>query len=147
MAHTITDRTTKGFKKEAMRAADGNQPLSPIVQSWLNENRAPPQAPTPTPPHPSQPSFYERKRAQLVLRKARVDALIHLRACALKSRHWPRLREAREADKENEVRLMRVKAREERAKAEAARERAAADARVAHLMALRSASRQNRVML
>lgn len=115
-----------------------DKPFDPVLQQWLDRY-----LPLPRKPGPRGPTFYERKRAELVAKKARADALMNLRATVLKksARLWPRLREARQADKENGDRMARVKEREAKAKVEAARERAAADARVAHLMALRALQR------
>ncbi|KAJ7440566.1 hypothetical protein FB451DRAFT_1443155 [Mycena latifolia] len=98
------------------------------------------------------PSYFERKRAELVARKARHDALMALRVGSEKyGRRWPRFRQIAE-DKENAHRAVEFKrkqdlaAREQAAKAALVRkeERAAADARVAVLMRQRTSGRRAR---
>ncbi|KAJ7434247.1 hypothetical protein B0H11DRAFT_1938749 [Mycena galericulata] len=133
-----SDPDSKALKKatEALRTID--IPRAPALQRWLDGHLT---------AGPRQLSFYERKRAVLEAKKARIEVLMNLRALALKNgaRRWPRLREARQADKENQMRVAKAKQREADAKqrkaaeaADSARERAAADARVAHLMGLRA---------
>ncbi|KAJ7449014.1 hypothetical protein FB451DRAFT_1567147 [Mycena latifolia] len=132
----------KACKLEVMHRLP-TAPLDDVLQRWLDRY---------VPPKPKArvgPSYFERKRAELVARKARVDALMALRAGSEKyGRRWPRFRQIAE-DKENARRAVESKrkqdlaAREQAAKAALVRkeERAAADARVAVLMRQRTSGR------
>ncbi|KAJ7495439.1 hypothetical protein FB451DRAFT_1387467 [Mycena latifolia] len=124
------------MRAEAIRHK--GQPVTRQLDLWLSSY-------LPGPPTGSRrQGYYERRRAELVAKKARVQALMDLRARALRegSRRWPRLREAREKDIQQ--RALKSKQLEDARKAaraviEAKEARAAADARVAVLMALRMA--------
>ncbi|KAJ6586360.1 hypothetical protein DFH09DRAFT_1308391 [Mycena vulgaris] len=71
----------KAFKYEALHHDTSQAPIT------LPQLTAPPRQ-----------SFYKLKRAELVARKARVDALMALRARGEKEAHlrWPRFRQSRE---------------------------------------------------
>ncbi|KAJ6539876.1 hypothetical protein DFH09DRAFT_1090187 [Mycena vulgaris] len=142
----------KAFKREAMRAPDAPRPKE--LQRWIS-NYVPLHKPTTQPapkPDPPKISYFERKRAELVERKARVTALLQLRERALKAsaRCWPRYRDiathnqntraAKEAQRKDRIRLA--------AEAETAQEmRRAADARIATLMVLRGSLPRRLVVL
>ncbi|KAJ7772704.1 hypothetical protein DFH07DRAFT_953163 [Mycena maculata] len=127
-AQVTSDTESKVFKREALRTVDA--PRDDVLKGWLSQYLPSEKNQRP----PPKITFAERK-LRLVAKKARVDALMSLRARALKesARRWPKLREAREADKENEGRAAAARQRAAIAKAE----REAAAARVAHLMRLR----------
>ncbi|KAJ7785316.1 hypothetical protein DFH07DRAFT_763908 [Mycena maculata] len=114
---------------------NGGRADSLLLSSWLYHYGRPS-----TPPAPRGPDFQERKRAELiarvVARKARVNALLNLRRHALEAsaRKWPRPR-SHKHNQENE-RRDEIQIREEKA---GKAEHVARAARVAHLMALRSA--------
>ncbi|KAJ6547989.1 hypothetical protein DFH09DRAFT_1087452 [Mycena vulgaris] len=127
----------KAFKREAMCTPLASR--SKELSRWLNCYVSPE-----TKAEPPKQRFYERKRAELVEKKARVAALLEHRARALKAtaHHWPRYRDM--ATREHNARVSKEVQRRERirlaAEAEEVREaRRAADARVAHLIALRQA--------
>ncbi|KAJ6532229.1 hypothetical protein DFH09DRAFT_1092896 [Mycena vulgaris] len=143
-ALVLSDFQDKAFKREAMRAPDASRTNE--LQRWFNRY-VPPQDPSSvshTKTERPKTSFYERKRAELVERKARVTALLQLRERGLKAsaRRWPRYRDI--ATSEQNARAAKEMERRERmqraAEAGAAQEaRRAADARVAALTALRAA--------
>jgi hypothetical protein len=119
---------------------DGRAP-GPTLQAWIESYVVPP-----PPKPPGYQTYYERRRAELAAKKARVDALMVMRARALESAHrrWPQPRcLSKDHEKENRTRQMEEKAAREAAKAkkaarEAEAERAAAAARVATLMQMRA---------
>ncbi|KAJ6566710.1 hypothetical protein B0H19DRAFT_1066994 [Mycena capillaripes] len=133
----LSSEPDKAMKQEAIRHKGG--PFKPHVQRWIDtyalQGRDPPKT-----------TYYERRRGELAVKKARADALMEARTRALKSgaRRWPKLREAREYDKENAMRADQQKQAEAEAVRAAAKEvlvakelRAAAEARVSTLMRLR----------
>lgn len=125
---------------EALRL-DGRA-LGPTTQTWIDSYALPP----PLKP-PGHQTYYERRRAELAAKKARVETLMAMRVRALNSacHRWPQPRcLSKDHEKENRTRRMEEEAAREVAKAEkAAREvkeqRAAAAARVATLMEMRAA--------
>ncbi|KAJ6575722.1 hypothetical protein DFH09DRAFT_1311775 [Mycena vulgaris] len=126
---------SKTLKKEAILTNDKTPRQG--LQIWLDRQRFPLSA-----PGPRRESFYERKRAELVAKKAHIDALMELRARGLQTaRHcWPRPRCLKVSSaKENMGIGSRGKARETAAREarEAAVAEAAREAWVAHLMHLR----------
>ncbi|KAJ6570825.1 hypothetical protein DFH09DRAFT_1079809 [Mycena vulgaris] len=130
----------KAFKYEALHH-DASQPVRAPLQRWIKKYRPPMQPITlPQPTAPPRQSFYELKRAELVARKARVDALMALRARGEKEAHlrWPPFRQSREEQQKRQRAADGKHRADEEARLEAARaaferkeERAAADARVA----------------
>ncbi|KAJ6491535.1 hypothetical protein DFH09DRAFT_1338504 [Mycena vulgaris] len=95
----LTDAQDKAFKQEAMRAP--NVSRTNELQRWFNQYVPPVARQNPsgifhTKTDRLKTSFYERKRAELVERKARVTALLQLRERALKasSGRWPRYRDS-----------------------------------------------------
>ncbi|KAJ7453818.1 hypothetical protein FB451DRAFT_1408694 [Mycena latifolia] len=136
----LADAQDNAFKREVMRHADF--PLDHTLSRWLDRYMAAPPA-----PRPPGPSYSQRLSTSLVARKARVDALMALRARGEKhARRWPRLRQAAEQDQKAR-RDAETKRRQDIAAREAAarealvrkKEREAADARVAVLMRQRAA--------
>ncbi|KAJ7620798.1 hypothetical protein B0H17DRAFT_1151911 [Mycena rosella] len=105
------------------------------LKQWLS--RYVPQT-QPKPSGPPKQSYYERRRAELVERTAKVTALLELRTRGLKAkRRWPRYHPA--PGKEN-VRIKEAERRERmRAAAEAEANKQARAARVAMLVRLRTA--------
>ncbi|KAJ7130007.1 hypothetical protein C8R43DRAFT_957217 [Mycena crocata] len=143
---TLIPAQDKAFKKEAIESATKNIPPRWALRQWLDAYMLPPKTPVAPPQR-----YYERRRAELIARKERADALMDLRDRALKNRarRWPRIYEEHEKhDKENRQQTKRCRLEMEHARhaaaAESARKqrRADADARVAYLMELRNRSRQ-----
>ncbi|KAJ6498286.1 hypothetical protein DFH09DRAFT_1336739 [Mycena vulgaris] len=142
----LTDAQDKAFKQEAMRAP--NVSRTNELQRWFNQYVPPVARQNPsgifhTKTDRLKTSFYERKRAELVERKARVTALLQLRERALKasSGRWPRYRDS-VAAQQNARAAKELERRERMRRAAevgaAQEERRAADARVAVLMGLRA---------
>ncbi|KAJ7916077.1 hypothetical protein B0H13DRAFT_1871525 [Mycena leptocephala] len=126
----LTDAQDKAFKEEAMRL-DGRAP-GPTLQAWIDGYVwALPAKP------PGHQTYYERRRAELAAKKARVEVLMDIR-------RWPRPRcLSKDHERENQKRRMEEEAAREAAKAdkaahEAKEERAVA-AHVAALMQMRAA--------
>jgi hypothetical protein len=125
---------------------DGRAP-GPTLQAWIDSYVLPP-----PPKPPGHQTYYERRRAELAAKKARVTALMDMRARALKSarRRWPQPRcLSKDHEKESLTRQMEEKAALEAAKAEkrvreAKEERAATAARVATLMQMRATWEESR---
>ncbi|KAJ7459010.1 hypothetical protein FB451DRAFT_1406176 [Mycena latifolia] len=131
-ASHLTAAEDKALKKEAIRG--NGQPVTRKLNLWLSSY-------LPGPPSgPHRPSYYERRRAELVARKKRVEALMELRA-----RRWPRMRQAREEDDRVQAKRVEEARRAARIAIEAKEAWAAADARVATLMALRFAGGKRRI--
>ncbi|KAJ7457109.1 hypothetical protein FB451DRAFT_1407135 [Mycena latifolia] len=134
----LGDPQSKAFKKEALRK-DGKV-TSPRLKIWLDRQRFPPK-----PAGPPKKSYYEQLRARLVARKARVTALMELRARALENsrRRWSRPYHLTAAATTKGAKATgggKLAAKEIlRAKAEA---EAARETRIAHLMALRTGARK-----
>ncbi|KAJ7182439.1 hypothetical protein C8R43DRAFT_940594 [Mycena crocata] len=128
---------TKLLKAEALNL--GESPAPPELEGWLKECRWPA-----IPPAPHGPGFYERKRAQLIVKKQRVDTLMEIRAKAVarRARRWPRLYQCAEMEEEERRaahKLRQIEKENVRAGAVYQAEREAADARVAYAMELRAA--------
>jgi hypothetical protein len=125
---------------------DGHAP-GPTLRAWIDSCVLPP-----PPKPPGHKTYYERRRAELVAKKARVNNLMDMRARALKSaqRRWPQPRcLSKDHEKENRARQKEEEAAREAVKAEkvvreAKEERAAAAARVATLMQMRAAWEESR---
>ncbi|KAJ7478929.1 hypothetical protein FB451DRAFT_1172061 [Mycena latifolia] len=139
----LTAAQDKAFKREVMRHLDHSDvPIDGPLTNWLDRYMPTKRAPHPTP-------YFERLRANLVARKARVDALMALHARGDKhGRRWPRLRQIAEEEQKARhaaasKRKADVQARQEAAMAALVRkeERAAASARVALLMRQRASGR------
>ncbi|KAJ7450111.1 hypothetical protein FB451DRAFT_1410457 [Mycena latifolia] len=129
----------QALRLEAIRSK--GQPVTRKLDLWLSSY-------LPGPPlGPLRANYYEHRRAELLARKKRVEALMELRARALResSRRWPRLRQAREQDMQVQAKRIEEVRRAARAAIEAKAARAAADARVATLMALRAAGGKHKI--
>ncbi|KAJ6538208.1 hypothetical protein DFH09DRAFT_1324074 [Mycena vulgaris] len=134
-AASLTPAQDRALKLEAIRHK--GKPVTQQLDRWMTSY-------IPGPPAgPPRESYYERKRAELVAKKKRVDALMELRARVLRdpgARRGPRLRQARERIQQQHAAELKQQAevrKAEHAAIEARAERAAAEARVAFLMALR----------
>ncbi|KAJ7694389.1 hypothetical protein B0H17DRAFT_1199255 [Mycena rosella] len=128
----------KAFKLEATRTPEGT-PFTHEVQRWLHRYVPPVKRVAP------KQSYYECRRTELVQKQERMSALLELRARGLKAnaRRWPKrcpLPGKENIQAKEAARRARIKAAAEAQAAQDARR--AAEARVAHLMALRTAPRK-----
>ncbi|KAJ7469201.1 hypothetical protein FB451DRAFT_1400757 [Mycena latifolia] len=138
-AASLTAVEDKALKREAIRSK--GEPVTRKLDLWLSSY-------LPGPPSgPRRANYYEQRRAELLARKKRVEALMELRARALResARRWPKMRQAREEDNRVQAKRVEEARRAARIAIEAKEARAAADARVASLMALRFAGGKRRI--